>query len=111
MSAAAPARPTSSPASSVDEPVERRTLLRLPFGSDILFTPGTYLEPLERLSSHPDRSRLATSFAGQISTLDEARLDHKGLTADRDRLAWVLRTAATSDHGLGIFFIVRPICG
>lgn len=74
--------------------IERQTLRKLPVCGDILFTIRTYLDPLERLRRHPDRARLAASFAGQLSILDEAQLDYKGLAADRDRLVSALQAIA-----------------
>jgi hypothetical protein len=46
------------------------------------------------LARHPDKARLAASFAGQLMALDTAQLDYKGLTADRDRLVDWLQAAA-----------------
>jgi len=66
--------------------VERQTLRRLPVSRDILFTIRIHLDPLAVLARHPDRTALAASFAGQLGALDQAQLDYKGLTADRDRL-------------------------
>ncbi|WP_394886768.1 DUF3445 domain-containing protein [Mesorhizobium sp. AaZ16] len=70
--------------------VERQTLRKLPVSGDILFTIGIHLDPLSVLEKHPDRQRLASSFADQLAALDEAQLDYKGLTADRDRLLAVM---------------------
>jgi dimethylamine monooxygenase subunit A len=66
--------------------VERQTLRKLPVLGDILFTIRIHLDPLAQLERHPDRATLAASFAEQLSALDIAQLDYKGLTADRDRL-------------------------
>jgi hypothetical protein len=66
--------------------VERQTLRKLPVSKDILFTIRIHLDPLAILARHPDRAKLAVSFAGQLMALDQAQLDYKGLTADRDRL-------------------------
>lgn len=66
--------------------VERQTLRKLPKSGDILFTIRIYLDPLAVLERHPDRTTLAASFAEQLSALDIAQLDYKGLTVDRDRL-------------------------
>ena len=38
------------------------------------------------LARHPDKAALAASVAEQLNALDQAQLDYKGLTADRDRL-------------------------
>jgi len=76
--------------------VERQTLRRLPHSRDILFTIRIYLDPLTVLARHPDRARIAASFAGQLSALDLAQLDYKGLTADRDRLVSVLGKMAST---------------
>lgn len=70
--------------------VERQTLRKLPGSQDILFTIRIYLNPLSALRNHPDRAKLAASFASQLSGLDQAQLDYKGLSADRDRLVEVL---------------------
>jgi len=66
--------------------VERQTLRKLPSSRDILFTIRIHLDPLKVLARHPDRATLAASFAEQLNALDQAQLDYKGLTADRDRL-------------------------
>jgi hypothetical protein len=70
--------------------VERQTLRKLPRSGDILFTIRIYLDPLRLFETHPDRKALATSFASQLMAMDEAQLDYKGLTADRDRLVATL---------------------
>jgi len=74
--------------------VERQTLRKLPVSGDILFTIRIFLDPLEVLSRHDDRKRIATSFASQLAALDEAQLDYKGLTGDRDRLIAALEHIA-----------------
>jgi hypothetical protein len=74
--------------------VERQTLRKLPLSKDILFTIRIHLDPLAVLARHPDRKRLALSFAGQLLALDQAQLDYKGLTADRDRLVETLERMA-----------------
>lgn len=74
--------------------VERQTLRKLPVSGDILFTIRIYLDPIGVLKAHPDRIRIADSFAEQIGALDEAQLDYKGMTADRDRLISVLKAIA-----------------
>jgi hypothetical protein len=67
--------------------VERQTLRKLPASGDILFTIRIYLDPMKVLESHPDRAALATSFAAQLTALDAAQVDYKGLSTDRRRLA------------------------
>jgi hypothetical protein len=67
--------------------VERQTLRKLPVSKAVLFTIRFHLDPLAVLAGHPDRAKLAASFAGQLLALDQAQLDYKGLTADRDGLA------------------------
>jgi hypothetical protein len=74
--------------------IERQTLRKLPVSKDILFTIRIHLDPLAVLAKHPDRAKLAASFADQLMALDAAQLDYKGLTADRDRLADLLRAMA-----------------
>lgn len=71
--------------------VERQTLRKLPVSGDILFTIRIHLDPLAQLERHPQGGALAASFAAQLEALDEAQLDYKGLTADRERLVTVLR--------------------
>lgn len=66
--------------------VERQTLRKLPVSRDILFTIRIHLDPLAVLIRHPDKATLAASFAEQLNALDQAQLDYKGMTADRDRL-------------------------
>lgn len=70
--------------------VERQTLRKLPASGDILFTIRIHLDPLVVLAGHPDRRRLAASFAAQLSALDAGQLAYKGFGADRDRLLEVL---------------------
>ncbi|MFB9982726.1 DUF3445 domain-containing protein [Mesorhizobium kowhaii] len=74
--------------------VERQTLRKLPVSCDILFTIRIHLDPLAVLARHPDRAKLAASFAAQLEALDLAQLDYKGLTSDRDRLIAVLNHMA-----------------
>lgn len=74
--------------------VERQTLRKLPSSRDILFTIRIHLGPLAVLARHPDRAALAASFAGQLLALDEAQLDYKGLTSDRDRMVQSLEAMA-----------------
>lgn len=76
--------------------IERQTLRKLPVSKDILFTIRIHLDPLAVLAKHPDRARLAASFADQLMALDAGQLDYKGLTADRDRLADLLRAMAAA---------------
>jgi dimethylamine monooxygenase subunit A len=66
--------------------VERQTLRKLPISGDILFTIRIYLDPIRMLEAHPERATLAASFAEQLSALDTAQIDYKGLSADRERL-------------------------
>jgi hypothetical protein len=83
-------RPSRFPDGDVDAHafirVERQTLRKLPLSRDILFTIRIHLDPLKVLARHPDRATLAASFVEQLNALDQAQLDYKGLTADRDRL-------------------------
>lgn len=74
--------------------VERQTLRKLPVSGDILFTIRIYLDPLAVLARNPDRARLATSFAEQLTGLDHDQLDYKGLAANRDRLVAFLNGIA-----------------
>lgn len=76
--------------------VERQTLRKLPVSRDILFTIRIHLDPLVVLARHPDRATLAASFAAQLLALDEAQLDYKGITSDRDRLAVLLNHMANA---------------
>ncbi|TRC98906.1 DUF3445 domain-containing protein [Mesorhizobium sp. WSM4303] len=76
--------------------VERQTLRKLPVSRDILFTIRIHLDPLKVLARHPDRATLAASFAAQLLALDEAQLDYKGMTSDRDRLVVLLNHMANA---------------
>ena len=101
-STAPPSRPsqisrTATSAAHAFIRVERQTLRKLPVSGDILFTIRIHLDPLTVLARHPDRAALAASFAAQLAALDEAQLDYKGLTADRDRLV-----ARLDANGLGL---------
>ncbi|TIT49341.1 MAG: DUF3445 domain-containing protein, partial [Mesorhizobium sp.] len=91
-------RPSIFPGDDIDAQafirVERQTLRKLPVSRDILFTIRIHLDPLIVLARHPDRAMLAASFADQLLALDEAQLDYKGMTADRDRLIARLKALA-----------------
>lgn len=76
--------------------VERQTLRKLPASRDVLFTIRIHIDPLVVLARHPDRARLAASFAAQLLELDEAQLDYKGMTSDRDRLVAFLNHMANA---------------
>lgn len=76
--------------------VERQTLRKLPVSGDVLFTIRIHLDPIRMLENHPQRSTLAASFAAQLSALDTAQVDYKGLAADRERLAARLMAIARS---------------
>lgn len=76
--------------------VERQTLRKLPVSGDILFTIRIHLDPLSMLRNHPDRARIAASFAEQLDAMEPAQLDYKGLAADRNRLAARLREMAAA---------------
>jgi hypothetical protein len=76
--------------------VERQTLRKLPISGDILFTIGIHVDPMTALRAHPQRARVAASFAAQLAALDTAQLDYKGLAADRDRLVASLEAMARS---------------
>lgn len=95
-------RPTRFPDGDVNAHafirVERQTLRKLPVSRDILFTIRIHLDPLKVLARHPDRATLAASFAAQLQALDQAQLDYKGLTADRDRLAQSLDIMARGNN-------------
>jgi hypothetical protein len=95
-------RPTRFPDGDVNAHafirVERQTLRKLPVSRDILFTIRIHLDPLKVLARHPDKATLAVSFADQLQALDQAQLDYKGLTADRDRLAESLEIMARGNN-------------
>ncbi len=74
--------------------IERQTLRKLPKSGDILFTIRIYIDPLTLIEQMPERRAIATSFAQQLLELEEAQLDYKGLTADRDRLVAALNEIA-----------------
>jgi dimethylamine monooxygenase subunit A len=66
--------------------VERQTLRKMPVSGDILFTIRIHLDPLLALQSQPNARELASSLASQLTALDAAQLDYKGLAANRDAL-------------------------
>jgi hypothetical protein len=70
--------------------VERQTLRKLPGSGDILFTIRIYIDPLTLIERLPERREIAAGFAQQLREMEEAQLDYKGLTADRDRLVAAL---------------------
>jgi hypothetical protein len=76
--------------------VERQTVRKLPASGDILFTIRIHLDPMATLRAHPERAKIATSFAGQLAALGRAELDYKGLAADRDRLVAALEAIAAA---------------
>lgn len=95
-------RPTRFPDGDVDTHgfirVERQTLRKLPVSGDILFTIRIHLDPFAVLRRHPDRAALAVSLAEQLLALDEAQLDYKGMTADRNRLVETLKMIALGEQ-------------
>jgi hypothetical protein len=76
--------------------VERQTVRKLPVSGDILFTIRIHLDPMLTLRAHPERARIAASFAAQLAALGRAELDYKGLAADRDRLVAALEAIAAA---------------
>jgi hypothetical protein len=88
--------PTDDPVASAFIRVERQTLRKLPVSGEILFTIRIHVDPMKALAAHPDRAHLATGFADQLTAMEEAQLDYKGLAADRDRLVASLRAMAAS---------------
>ncbi|MEM5501806.1 DUF3445 domain-containing protein [Ahrensia kielensis] len=62
---------------------EVQTLTKLPSGSDILFTIGVYVDPLDVLRRN---SELIGDLNMQLMALKEEQLDYKGLRGVRDRL-------------------------
>ena len=87
--------PSEDPVATAFIRVERQTLRKLPVSGDILFTIRIFVDPMRRLASHPDGSKLARSFADQLELLDHNQLAYKGLAADRDGLVERLRTLAS----------------
>jgi hypothetical protein len=88
--------PGVDPAAAAFIRVERQTLRRLPASGDILFTIRIHLDPMSALRAHPDRARIAASFAAQLAALGRPELDYKGLAADRDRLVAALQAVAAA---------------
>jgi hypothetical protein len=76
--------------------IERQTVRKLPLSGDILFTIRIHLDPMAALRTHPDRARVAASFARQLAALGRPELDYKGLAADRDRLVAALEAIAAA---------------
>jgi hypothetical protein len=76
--------------------VERQTVRKLPVSGDVLFTIRIHLDPMSALRAHPERARIAASFAGQLAALERSELDYKGLAADRDRLITALEAIASA---------------
>ncbi|MGN6467281.1 MAG: heme-dependent oxidative N-demethylase family protein [Rhizobiaceae bacterium] len=93
---ALPRFPGLDPAAAAFIRVERQTLRKLPVSADVLFTIRIHLDPMAALRAHPDRARIAASFAAQLAALDRDQLDYKGLAADRDRLVTALEAIATA---------------
>lgn len=66
--------------------VEHQTLRKLPKSGDILFTIRIHIDPLKRLSRHPDRAQICKGAVSSLQSLDAGQLNYKGLTQERDRL-------------------------
>ncbi len=66
--------------------VERQTLRKLPQSRDIVFSIGISVDPLAALERHPDARAIAAALVGQLRELDDAQIDYKGLTLERERL-------------------------
>jgi hypothetical protein len=88
--------PGIDPASVAFIRVERQTVRKLPVSGDVLFTIRIHLDPMSALRAHPERARVAVSFAGQLAALERSELDYKGLAADRDRLVAALEAIASA---------------
>lgn len=65
---------------------ERQTLRKLPGSGAILFTVRIGIDPLEALERHPSRGAIAQALTRQLWELDDAQLDYKGMTIERERL-------------------------
>jgi hypothetical protein len=65
---------------------ERQTLRKLPETGAILFTVRIGVDPLEALERHPSRGAIAQALTRQLWELDDAQLDYKGMTTERERL-------------------------
>jgi dimethylamine monooxygenase subunit A len=87
-------RPSKFTETQVFIRVERQTLRKLPASGDVLFTIRIYIDPLRLIEELPERRAIAASFAQQLREMEEAQLDYKGLTADRDRLVTALEEIA-----------------
>jgi len=66
--------------------IERQTLRRLPDTGAILFTVRIGIDPLDALERHPSRGAIAQALTRQLWELDDAQLDYKGMTTERERL-------------------------
>ncbi len=76
--------------------VERQTLRRLPVSGDILFTIRIHMDPLAKLAAHPERAKIAASFADQLAALSADQLAYKGLAGPRDAIVEALRRIAAA---------------
>jgi hypothetical protein len=65
---------------------ERQTLRKLPDSGAILFTVRIGIDPLEALEQHPSGGAIAQALTRQLWELDDAQLDYKGMTTERERL-------------------------
>jgi hypothetical protein len=74
--------------------VERQTLRRLEQSGDIAFLIRVAVDPLELLERHSGGERIAAAIADQIEALDDAQLDYKGLSGEKERLIRRLRRLA-----------------
>lgn len=74
--------------------VERQTLRKLPRSGDLLFTIRVYVDPISAIADHPQASRLASSFAAQLESLDDDQAAYKGLTLQKRELAAKLHALA-----------------
>jgi len=66
--------------------VERQTLRKLPQTGAMLFTVRIFVDPIAEIERHPEAPRIAAALLDQLSGLDPAQLDYKGMTLERDRV-------------------------
>ncbi len=74
--------------------VERQTLRKLPQSGDILFTIRIHLDPLQSLSTLPNKNKVITQIIETINTLTDKQLAYKGLDTIKHKVIKQLQNLA-----------------
>lgn len=86
--------------------LERQTLRKLPASGAIVFTVRILLDPISSLERDPDGPALATALIEQLTALDAAERDYKGMQLERDRV--IARLGEIAHRSASAVEMARP---